>query len=509
MSKKSKKAKAVAKASAVVGAATVQTGAIMGTFAPTFSPTFGSNIKVPIGDPEGEQGQSGAASFGGFIRVGEVNPRLEGMGRYRTAADILNNFSMVVAGFRSFQTLVSMAGWSVQPAKDINDGKDSSDEAKRMADFMQSVMDNTETSWQRIVRRASMFKFHGFGIHEWVADNRADGRFGIKNIEMRPCHTIYRWILDPKGHVNGVIQRVPNNMSEIPISRQKFIHMVDDGMTDNPEGLGLWRQLAEPWDRMKEYLRLEGIGFERDLRGIPFGKAPLAALDAAVKAGQITTTDKIDMIRGFTDFVTMESKTSKTGIVADSSSYVGITADGNTVSTVPMWDMKLLTAQSTSLADLGKAIERLRYDAAMILGMEHLLLGSTSSGSRALSATKAQALAQTVNSCSMDIASTFDRDLTGPIWTLNGFDPKLKPKFKVEDAGFKDIASISTALANLAMAGARTGPGEEAVNQVRDLAGLARQTEADVKALQAGDEAAANAKKPPQVNDPKAPKDVK
>jgi len=129
---------------------------------------------------------------------------------------------------------------------------------------------------------------------------------------------------------------------------------------------------------------------------------------------------------------------------------------------------------STGQAEIAAAIERLNREIARILSMEHLLLGSSSSGSFAMSKDKSDNLGQIIEGTMQELRSTFDKDVIDPIWDLNGWDPKLKPTFKTESVQ-KDITQVTTALLQMAQAGAVLAPDDPVINEVRDLLGLSQQ----------------------------------
>ena len=67
------------------------------------------------------------------------------------------------------------------------------------------------------------------------------------------------------------------------------------------------------------------------------------------------------------------------------------------------------------------AIERLNREMARILGIEQLLLGSTGSGSYALSKDKTQAFYLLVDSALTELRDVVRMDLLKPLWMLNGW----------------------------------------------------------------------------------------
>lgn len=431
--------------------------------------------RPPKTSPYQEAGRPGTAVYGGYVENIERDNRLSFQNRYRTASDLLSNVSIVAAGLRFFLNLVAVPEWTWSPAGDLGEGK-SSDAAKKAAEFAQDVFENMGTSWTRVVRRSGMYRFHGFQAQEWTAKRRSDGMIGLRDIESRPQHTIERWELADDATIVGMWQRWPQNGQLLYLPRNKMVYTVDDTLSDSPEGLGLFRHLVDPAERIRNYLRLESIGFERDLRGLPVGYAPLSTIQQQVENGELEDKEANKMLSGMRSFLRMESKSESSSLMLDSAHFLSTTGDGATVSAAPQWDLKLLTAGAQGLTELGKGIDRLTHDMARILGVESLLLGSQGSGgNRALSEDKSRNLYLNVNSTVGDIAESMRRDALGAVFALNGIAEELMPKASTEDVAFKDAAIVATALQNMALAGAVLQPGDPAINDVRDLLGVSRE----------------------------------
>lgn len=424
--------------------------------------------KMPSVKPTEEMGASGTAVFGGYVVTEEVNPKIASKEmRYRTASDILANISIIAAGVRYFMNLVSKPAWTVMPA-------DESEEAQLYADFVTDVMAKTKTSWPRIIRRCASYRWHGFSINEWIAVKRDDGHIGFLDIEPRPQHSIERWEVGPKGEILGVWQRPPQTGEELPIPRAKFVYMVDDMLTDSPEGMGWFRNLVEPAERMKAYLSLETIGFERDLSGTPVGRAPISLINKLVADKKITPAEGTRMIEGMKNFVRLEVKRKNTGVLIDSANYKDTGNDGTKTTNVPQWGIELLTGTPTSMTALGAAIDRLTKEMARIMGVESILVGSEGVGSLALSKDKSNNLYLQVNSTLIDMAGFMNKDFLDTLWMLNGFPEEMKPTMKTEDVAFKDVEAITAALKDLATAGAPMMPDDPVINAIRDLLGVPR-----------------------------------
>ena len=425
--------------------------------------------------PFSEAGFSGVEAWGGAIATKETNPKLIGSNRWKTSQEIMTNVSIVAASLRYFLNLTARPAWKIEAAND-------KPEAKAAAEFVESLIHGTDTSWSRIIRRSAFYRFHGFGLHEWKAKRRDDGKIGIDKIRVRPPQTIERWDLDEHSEVLGVWQRSPMTAQEVYLPRSKLIYFVDDALTDSPEGLGWARNLVDPANRIEKYLKLEGIGFERDLSGIPVGRAPISALKEMLKKQGVAEKDLDSRVAqalgGLHDFVQIKSRQPDTGLMLDSQPFVTQNADGSkNVSNVLQWSIDLLTGDPGSVEELGAAINRTAWDMALIMGTERLLVGREGAGSLALADDTSQNLFLGINSTNLDMAEALDRDLIGPAWALNGLPDDIRPNLKVEDASFKDIAKISRMLADMASAGAVLTPDDPAIDDMRDLAGISRQPE--------------------------------
>lgn len=462
----------------------------------TFLDGLRTRLFGPIDKPSGgrtspyaPRGVPGFVAYGGYLSNPEENWRVAGQQRWIMASEILANISIVAASLRYMLNLVSRPVWKAVPPNDTA-------EAKALAEFMDSVLYEMDTSWSRIVRRTGTYRYHGFGFHEWTAKKRDDGKIGIKAVDPRPQHTITKWDIDLKGDVAGIIQNAPQSGKEIYLPRQKLVYLVDDTFTDSPEGMGWFRQLVDPANRMKTMLQLEGIGFERDLSGIPVGRVPLGALNKLVEAGDITEVQRDAMLSAMRNFLEVKTKTHDTGIMFDSATYVNVTDNGQQTTNVPLWDLELLTGEQTSLDKLAEAIRRTAFDMAAIIGTEQMLVGREGAGSLALSEDKSRNLYLNANSILADMTEAFDRDIVGTVWTMNGFPDDLRPYLDHEDVAFKDAEQIARTLRDMATAGAILAPDDPAINDIRDLMGIPNAPEMDIETLGAIRAAGAPVKEP-------------
>lgn len=138
-----------------------------------------------------------------------------------------------------------------------------------------------------------------------------------------------------------------------------------------------------------------------------------------------------------------------------------------------------MNVNTSSQEAVAAAINRLNMEIARILNVEGLLLGADSKGSYALSRDKTNALYLIVDASLNEIREGYQKDIVDTLWTLNGFDPALKPKLKTEAIQFRDIEQVTAALRDMATAGATLAPNDPAINEVRDMIGLSHAPEED------------------------------
>ena len=439
-------------------------------------------------------GQLGTAIYGGYIVERDRNPRLTGELKYRTYSEILANTPIVAAGVRLFLNLIAKAQWNVEPALDIRppthlvsvgendlptEGNTveqtvtSSPSAVAIANYIREFMHDMETPWPRVTRRAAMYRFYGYSIQEWTAKRRQDGLIGMMDIAPRGQLTIERWDVDITGRVQGVIQRSEQTQEELYLPRNKLIYGVDDSLNDSPEGLGLFRHIAENVQRLRLYEQLEGYSFESDLRGIPVGRAPISELEQAVEAGSISAEERDARLTGMSDFLRKRIKTPSLSMVVDSEPYRSLDADGSPSST-PKWAVDLLQSSSQGHETIAAAIERNNREIARVLGVEQLLLGAGDRGSNALSRDKSHTFGLIVDSTLTELISVFERDFIRPLMELNGWPMELAPKLKTEAIQYRDIEQLTGAIRDLATSGVVLDTNDQAVGELFDLMGLTR-----------------------------------
>lgn len=409
-------------------------------------------------------GVPGTAIYGGYVQTGEKNRNLASREeRHKTYSEILANTSVVAAGTRYFLSLVAKARWSFKPSEADKDGK--------FAELTEQVLrHDMRTPWHRVVRRAAMYRFYGFSVQEWTARRHEDGHLTFLDVAPRAQQTIDRWDVAPDGEVRGMVQVSPQTFEDIYLPRNKCVYLVDDTLSDSPEGLGLFRHLVSPAQRLARYEQLEGFGFETDLRGVPIGRAPFTALAEKVKAGEITDADRRSIEKPIRDFIKNHVKSAKLGMLMDSITYESKDEAGR-ASSAPQWSVDLLKGSATSFEENANAIERINREMARVLGVEQLLLGE-GAGSYALSRDKTSSFYLLVDGALTEVREAVADDLVDRIWRLNGWPEEMKPEMGTEAIRHTDVAEVAAVLRDMATAGAILSPDDPVVNEIRDMMGM-------------------------------------
>lgn len=416
----------------------------------------------------------------GYVISTERSPQLQGRQKYVRYSELLANTTIIATGVRYFLLLLSSPEWTVRPAMD-EDGEPLPG-AEDVAAFVKDALHDMETPWARIVRRAALYRFHGFSVQEWTAKPREDGRIGFLDIEPRPQSTIERWDME-KGKVIGVVQHTDYGTGgaqrgDVYIPRGKLVYVVDDSLHESPEGLGLFRHMVRSAERLRAYEELEELAFETDLRGIPIGRAPLTELREAVTNGTMSAAKALKARNAVDSFVKNKLRNGNKGLVLNSETYRNLDEAASPSST-RKYDVELLQGQSQGQAEVAAAIQRMNQEIARLLGVEHLMLGSDGTGSLALGQTKLSNFFLTVTSTQNDLAEAFDRDVVKTICDLNGIPKELHPKLEPEEIDMTDVEALGQLLADLSNAGAPLDPQDPAVNTIRSRVGLPPAPEPD------------------------------
>jgi hypothetical protein len=447
--------------------------------------------------PTSVEGTGGSQTVGGFIVSKEKNAALVGDQKFVTYDNTVLNTEIVAAGVRFYHSLISGVGWSLKPGVGPNANK----YAERLDQMIKTEL---HQPWNQVVSKMAHYKWVGFSIQEWVAENMPDGFQAFTWFEDRPQSTVYQWSLEEQtGRVDGWIQLDPVTGQQYVLHRSKCVYIADKSITSAPDGVGMLRHVVEKCRQLQRLEQLEAWAYETDLRGVPIGRAPIGFLDQLVAKKLITAADKAAKLKGLEDFIKNHVRNPQLGILLDSMPYRDEGAMKNP-STMHQWDLQLAQGNGTGLAEANTAIERKQREIARAIGFEHLMLGGDGKGSQAQHVDKTEALRDATNATLTTCGWQLDQDVIVPIFVRNGWDLAQRPSFKPDALSLRSVNTVVDALEGMARAGAVIMPNDPVVNQVRGMLSLVEAPE--ISASQAGLLLGAKQPGSPGETKPKNPK---
>lgn len=438
---------------------------------------FGARSPTPLTQPNGGDG---VQAYGGWLPSDERNAALIGQQKWLTFANA-HHTAIVATGLRYRSNLLASAKWHAEA--NPRGGRD----AERAVDIVTQglLTAQMERPWQLCVRKASMFQVNGFSLHEWSIKRRDDGMIVFADLGHRPPHTVQRWDKPSEQAPWQAVAQLTRAGNEYIIPRNRLWYCWDDTLTDMPDGVGLMRHVIELVRRLGVLEGLEGLAYESDVRGMPIGRAPIEELkkmaEAAVGVGADSSKIKgfiQDRTRNLTSQLenVIKSPDKLQWLMLDSATYRS--ADQNSVTAVQKWAFDLLRGDARGLMELDKVIGRLQLEIARVFGIEFVMMGAGSSGSKAMHADKTSMLAASLNGALSEMGASATRDLARPLVALNGLDPDTcTPTLVAESIDSQDVTTACQALLYLSQAGLQQN--DEAIPVIRGWLGLPEAPEPD------------------------------
>ena len=183
------------------------------------------------------------------------------------------------------------AKWQVNPAS-------SAPADVEAAEFVESCLHDMSFSWDDVLTEiCTMFTF-GWAYMEWVLKARQgpnpaggkapsqynDGRIGFKKLALRGQPSLHRWdINEETGKLQGMYQWAVTEVLHIPLDKAILFRTTKE--LNNPEGFSVLRPAHRAWQYKRNLERIEAIGIQRAMMGLPVAKL----LQGATRAGSVET----------------------------------------------------------------------------------------------------------------------------------------------------------------------------------------------------------------------------
>jgi hypothetical protein len=306
--------------------------------------------------------------------------------------------------------------------------------------FVESALYEMEDSWESTLSEILSMIAYGYSLFEIVYVDRNgtqgrsnDGKTGWLRWAPRAQDTIERWEFDADGRdVLAAVQIAPPNYKTVAIPLDRCIHFKTRNRKQSPEGKSLIRAAYDAWYFKNQIMRIEGIGIERDLSGIPVMKIPGADY---VDAGKQTSW--LNLIKT----IRMDEQT---GVLIPSDRD----ESGN-----PLYEFTLQSTAGQHQIDTDKVIARYERWILRVLLSDWMALGDQGGGSFALGVSKSELFVQFVQGILDIIADTVTNQAIRPLCEVNGIADDHAPKMTFEQISKSDLGKFSAAIQMLVAAG--------------------------------------------------------
>lgn len=407
-----------------------------------------------------EVGVSGLEQSSGLIdeeKLGQLKGD-KGAKIYRQMSD--NDHSIGAILF-AIESLLKRVEWHVEPF-------DESPEAKDDAKFLGECKDDMSCSWSSFISETLTMLPFGWSCSELVYKTREgadqtdstkrskfnDGRIGWRKFAPRAQETLDHWEFDIDGGVKGWWQMPPNGGASIFLPIEKLMLFKTTSRKNNPEGRSILRNAYTSWYRKKEIERIESIGIERDLAGLPVMYVDPEIMDSAA------TEDQKAIFAQYKKILKNVRNDEQMGIILPAV----YDEKGN-----KMFEFSLMSSGSSRSFDTDKIIQRYSNNIFTTVLADFISLGHEKVGSFALASSKTHIFSVVLSSFMNEIAEVLNKYAVPRLMRLNGLKPDACPYFRPGDIEKPEVVEFSQAIAQIAAAGGFTLGSEEDEDWFRNL----------------------------------------
>lgn len=416
-------------------------------------------------------GISGENTINGQIRSDEFLPELRGKKAIRKYREMRDNDSTIGAVMYATEQVLRDVDLKVCPCDD-------SEEARREADFVESVLCDMDHTLDDHIAEALSCLSYGFAWFEVVYKRRVgptqssdkkrskytDGRMGVRKIAMRAPWTVSRFDVDNKtGDIQGVYQDGGYaGTTKHYIPSRKSLYYRTTSLNGDPSGRSILRNAYTSYEYLNNLQAIEAIAVERELAGIPVARIPSEYLSPDATSSQVQFKSNLEQIL-------RDVKFNEQGyIITPSDTYPD--KDGSPTN-IRLVDVELMSSSGSRNIDIDPIVKRYQHDIARSVLSEFLMLGSQG-GSYALSKSKTDLFLRALESYIQQIVDVLNKQLVERLWELNGLDYSLMPTIEAGDVAPHDLREIAGFLRNLNGADISVSDHPEVIQNLMDIADL-------------------------------------
>lgn len=309
---------------------------------------------------------------------------------------------------------VRKVDWNVKPYGGVKATQDDKDKAEFISDALFKHMDR---SFDQLISDICSFIENGFAFHEPVYKVHKGG-IVWKDIASRHASSIKGFKFNAKGGVEAVEQYVINpsasmfsynTTSTVDLPYDRLLHFRTDSEKNNPLGKSILKNAYKSWYFKSKLEEFEAIGVEREMNGLPKIEIPIEYFNA----DPVEEPEKYQVLQEFIRMGTNARNNEQACVLLPSD----VDENGN-----KLFTFDLVASKGTRSLDTSKIIERYDFRIAQSLLADFLLMGSSSSGSFALSNNKVTVFMRSLEAYLEVISEQFNRRAIPKLYELNGWD---------------------------------------------------------------------------------------
>ena len=422
-----------------------------------------------------EAGLTGLRRAAGYVYE-EFLPQLRGRKAVQVFREMADNEPVVGALLFAIDRLLRNLDWRVE----AGEGPD----AEEAADFLESCRDDMSHTWDDFISEALTMLPYGWSWHEivykrcegpWQTDparrsKYSGGKIRWRKLPIRAQETLFRWVFDDRGGVQGMIQLAPPSYTSVTIPIEKSLLFRVNSIKGNPEGRSLLRNAYRPWFYKKRMEEIEGIGAERDLAGMPIARVPMRLLTA-----KTNTTDYAAM-QAMRKLVRAVRRDAQDGVI--------FPREVDPETKQDLYDFSLMTSGGSRQFDTNGIIQRYEQRILMTVLADFILVGHENVGSYALHTDKSGLFRSAINSIAQSIADTLNRYAVPRLFELNDWKLDDLPRFVPADVDPPDLVQLGQFMTAMQQAGVQWFPDPTLEKFLRQAARLPEMDEDQIAVLE-------------------------
>lgn len=280
-----------------------------------------------------------------------------------------------------------------------------------------------------------------------------DGLIGWAGWYPRGQATLWKWIIDGRGHTTHFQQFSPYGGGIITLPLDRVMLFRTEAYLDNPEGTSALRNAWRPWYFKSHVEQIEAIGIERDLSGVPIVWVPPEYLKEDASEDHKSLVDEmLDAASGM--------RLDESAALAIPLAYVPNSGGQK------QFDFTLMSTNSRRQYDTSGIIQRWDHRIALAFLAQFMMLGSSDIGSFALASSHQDMFNRAVNSYLTRIAQVANKREMPRIAMLNGDDPAKAAVMAFGQIESIDMDKLTSGIQRLTQSGMRFFPSRETEDHI-------------------------------------------